>query len=162
MPTIDLKLLVDRLNETSRRALEAAAGKTLSRTHYNVEIEHWLLQLIEQPRSDVGLIARHFEVPVDRLAAQLTTALDRMTSGNGRAPSLSPDLVGLVKDAWLLASIEDGARLIRSGHLVSSALADSAINARLHEVAPYIRRIVPDILRRDFAKIVAGGEEAPA
>ena len=162
MPTIDLKLLVDRLNETSRRALETAAGKTLSRTHYNVEIEHWLLQLLEHPQSDVGLIARHFEIPVDRLAAQLTAALDRMTTGNGRAPSLSPDLVGLVKDAWLLASIEDGARLIRSGHLISAALADSAISARLHEAAPHLRRIVPDILRRDFAKIVAGGAEAPA
>ena len=162
MPTIDLKLLVNRLNETSRRALEAAAGTTLSRTHYNVEIEHWLLQLLEHPRSDVELIARHFEIPVDRLSNELTAVLDRMTTGNGRAPSLSPDLVGLVKDAWLLASIEDGVRLIRSGHLISAALADSAISARLHEAAPHLRRIVPDILRRDLAKIVAGGAEAPA
>jgi type VI secretion system protein VasG len=162
MPTIDLKLLVNRLNETSRRALETAAGTTLSRTHYNVEIEHWLLQLLEHPQSDVGLIARHFEIPVDRLAAQLTAALDRMTTGNGRAPSLSPDLVGLIKDAWLLASIEDSARLIRSGHLITAALADSAINARLHEAAPHLRQIVPDILRRDLAKIGAGGAEAPA
>ncbi|MBB3454581.1 type VI secretion system protein VasG [Rhizobium sp. BK313] len=162
MPTIDLKLLVNRLNETSRRALEAAAGTTLSRTHYNVEIEHWLLQLLEHPRSDAELIARHFEIPVDRLSTELTAALDRMTTGNGRAPSLSPDLVGLVKDAWLLASIEDSVRLIRSGHLITAALADSAISARLHEAAPHLRRIVPDILRRDLAKIVAGGAEAPA
>jgi len=162
MPTIDLKLLVNRLNETSRRALEAAAGTTLSRTHYNVEIEHWLLRLLEHPRSDAELIARHFEIPVDRLSTELTAALDRMTTGNGRAPSLSPDLVGLVKDAWLLASIEDSVRLIRSGHLITAALADSAISARLHEAAPHLRRIVPDILRRDLAKIVAGGAEAPA
>ena len=32
MATIDLKQLVARLNDTTRRALEAAAGLTLSRT----------------------------------------------------------------------------------------------------------------------------------
>lgn len=47
MPAIDLKLLVSRLNTPCRRALEAAAGLALSRSHYNVEIEHWLVQLAD-------------------------------------------------------------------------------------------------------------------
>ena len=45
--SIDLKALIGKLNEPCRRALEQAAGLTLSRTNYNVEIEHWLLKLIE-------------------------------------------------------------------------------------------------------------------
>src|SRR5215470_4956814 len=135
MPAIDLKLLVARLNEVCRRALESAAGSTLSRTHYNVEIEHWLLQLLDAPDSDFPLIARHFEIPADRLAGQLTAALDRMTTGNGRAPSLSPDLVRIVKEAWLLASIEDGVTSLRSGHLISAALGDGGVGARLVEAA---------------------------
>ena len=50
MAAVDLKSLVGRLNEACRRALEAAAGLTLSRTHYNVEIEHWLLKLLDSAR----------------------------------------------------------------------------------------------------------------
>ena len=58
MAAIDLKQLVGRLNELCRRALEAAAGMTLSRTHYNVEIEHWLLTR-RSCRRDIAAILRH-------------------------------------------------------------------------------------------------------
>ncbi len=67
MAAIDLKALVGRLNEPCRRALEAAAGLTLSRTHYNVEIEHWLLKLADAADGDVAAILRHYEVDQGRL-----------------------------------------------------------------------------------------------
>ena len=49
MVAVNLKSLIGRLTETGRRQIEAAAGLTLSRSHYNVEIEHVLLKLIEAP-----------------------------------------------------------------------------------------------------------------
>ena len=62
MAAIDLKQLVGRLNDSCRRALEAAAGMTLSRTHYNVEIEHWLLTLADRADGDIAAILRHYEI----------------------------------------------------------------------------------------------------
>jgi len=53
MVAIDLKSLVARMTDLGRRQLEAAAGLTLSRSHYNVEIEHLLVKLIETTGSDV-------------------------------------------------------------------------------------------------------------
>ena len=67
MATIDLKSLVGRFNEPCRRALEAAAGLTLSRTHYNVEIEHWLMKLLDAADGDIAAILRHYEVDQARL-----------------------------------------------------------------------------------------------
>ncbi|MFB9971281.1 type VI secretion system ATPase TssH, partial [Pseudoroseomonas cervicalis] len=58
MVALDLKSLVGRLNDLCRRQLEAAAGLTLSRGHYNVEIEHVLLKLAEAPGSDISAILR--------------------------------------------------------------------------------------------------------
>ena len=104
MAAIDLKALVGRLNEPCRRALEAAAGLTLSRTHYNVEIEHWLLKLADAADGDIAAILRHYEVDQARLTIDLNRALDRMKTGNARAPSLSPEIVELAKQAWLMAS----------------------------------------------------------
>src|ERR1700676_4725982 len=97
MATIDLKSLVGRLNEPCRRALEAAAGLTLSRTHYNVEIEHWLTKLIDIADGDLLAILRHYEVDEARLRADLNRAMDRMKTGNARAPSLSPEIVECAK-----------------------------------------------------------------
>ena len=109
MAAIDLKQLVGRLNDQCRRALEAAAGLTLSRTHYNVEIEHWLVTLADRPDGDIAAILRHYEVDQGRFGTDLNRALERMKTGNGRAPSLAPDIVELAKQAWLLASLEQGA-----------------------------------------------------
>ncbi|MEA2744109.1 MAG: type secretion system protein VasG, partial [Acetobacteraceae bacterium] len=96
MAGIDLKQLVSKLNDPCRRALEAAAGLTLSRTHYNVEVEHWLHTLADRPDNDVAAILRNYEIDTGRFTIDLNRALDKMKSGNGRAPSLAPELVELV------------------------------------------------------------------
>src|SRR5690554_6834500 len=103
MISIDLKSLVGKLNEPCRNALEGAAGLCLSRTHYNVEIEHWLLKILEIPDSDITLILEKFEVDPGKLSRDLNGELDRIRSGNSRAPALSPTIVDLAKNAWMLA-----------------------------------------------------------
>jgi len=48
MAAVQPRSLIGKLNATCRRALEGAAGLCMSRTHYAVEVEHWLLKLLEQ------------------------------------------------------------------------------------------------------------------
>ena len=83
--------------------MEAAAGLTLSRTHYNVEIEHWLLALADRADGDIAAILRHYEIDQGRFVTDLNRALEKLKTGNSRAPSLAPDIVDLGKQAWLLA-----------------------------------------------------------
>ncbi len=163
MATIDLKSLVGRLNEPCRRALEAAAGLTLSRTHYNVEIEHWLTKLLDIADGDVPAILRHYEVDEARLRTDLNRAMHRMQTGNARAPSLSPEIVEGAKQAWLFASIEQGEARLRSGHLLWALLADDTLARRSRDASGQLLRIPADLLKRDFAAITAGsGESASA
>ena len=160
MATIDLKQLVGRLNDVCKRTLEAAAGLTLSRTHYNVEIEHWLVTLADRADADVAAILRHYEIDLGRLAIDLNRALEKMKTGNGRAPSLSPDIVELVKQAWLLASLEQGATRLRSGHLLWALLADENLSRQARDASGQLLKIAPDLLKRDFATITANSAEA--
>jgi type VI secretion system protein VasG len=160
MAAIDLRQLVGRLNDLSRRALEAAAGLTLSRTHYNVEIEHWLLTLADRPDGDLSAILRHYEIDQGRFIADLNRALEKPKTGNSRAPSLAPDIVELGKQAWLLASLEHGAVKIRSGHLLWALLADETLARRAREASGQLLRINPDLLKRDFAAIAGNSAEA--
>jgi type VI secretion system protein VasG len=159
MAAIDLKALVGRLNEPCRRALEAAAGLTLSRTHYNVEIEHWLIKLADAADGDVAAIFRHYEVDQARFIVDLNRALDRMKTGNARAPALSPDIVDLAKQAWLMASVEHGLSRMRSGHLLWALLADEVLARRAREASGQLLRISADALKRDFAAVTAGSAE---
>ena len=149
-----------RLNEPCRRALEAAAGLTLSRTHYNVEIEHWLLKLADRADGDIAAILRHYEIDQGRFVTDLNRALEKLKTGNARAPSLAPDIVELGKQAWLLASLEQGAARIRSGHLLWALLADETLARRAREASGQLLKINPDLLKRDFAAITANSAEA--
>ena len=47
MINVNLKSLVDKMSPTLRDSLEGAAGLCIGRSHYNVEVEHWLLKLLE-------------------------------------------------------------------------------------------------------------------
>ena len=95
MATVNLKQLVGKLNDTCRRSLEGAAGLCLSRTNYNVEIEHWLLKLLEVPNTDLAALLRYFEIDASRLAGDLTSVVDRFKTGNSRPPALNQNLVDL-------------------------------------------------------------------
>ncbi|MGH7102063.1 MAG: Clp protease N-terminal domain-containing protein, partial [Acetobacteraceae bacterium] len=162
MAAIDLKSLVGHLNDHCRRALEAAAGLTLSRSHYNVEIEHWLLKLADGTDTDIAAILRHYEADVGRLITDLNRGLDRLKTGNARAPGLSPDIVELAKQAWLLASLEQGFARIRSGHLLWALLADETLAQRGRAASSQLLKISPDLLKRDFLAVTAGSSEAAA
>jgi type VI secretion system protein VasG len=162
MASVDLKALVGRLNDTCRRALEAAAGLTLSRSHYNVEIEHYLLALADRTDTDFAAILKHYGVDTARFAADLGKALDKMKTGNARAPSLSPEIVELAKQAWLLGSIELGASRVRSGHIILALVSDETLARRAREASGQFARIPADQLKRDYKAICGNTPESQA
>jgi type VI secretion system protein VasG len=157
---IELKPLIGRLNDVCRRALEAAAGITSLRTHYNVEVEHLLIGLLDRSDTDIAAILRKWEIEPARLLADLNRSLDRLKTGNARAPALSPDIVDMVKEAWLLASVEQGATRVRSGHLLWALLADDMLARRAREASPHLSQIPPDALKAGYLALCADTGEA--
>ena len=157
---VNLKPLIATLNDTCRGALEAAAGLCLSRTNYDVEIEHLLIKLAEAEDTDLARIVRHYEIDHARFVKDITRALDRLKSGNSRTPALSPRLPRLIQDAWLLASIEFEAQRIRSGHLILSLLTNDDLARLAREVSKEFHQISVESLRKNFAEITAGSIES--
>ncbi|MEY4589749.1 MAG: type secretion ATPase, ClpV1 family [Pseudomonadota bacterium] len=155
MINIDLKALVGKLNEPSRQALEGAAGLCLNRTHYNVEVEHWLLKLIEMADSDIQAILIKYEVNLGKLARDLNQELERIKSGNTRAPALSPSIVDLAKNAWMLASVEYGHGIATSGHLLAALLLDEGLRRTAEGVSAELKKITPESIRT-FARSIIG------
>lgn len=160
MVAIDLKSLVARLTDVARRQFEAALGLTVARTHYNVEAEHVLLKLVEAPGNDVTAILKDAEVEAGAVLAELTRALDKMRTGNGRAPGLSPDIVAWLREAWLITSLEANQGRIRSGHMLAALLADEGLARTVKDSAPSLLKIAPDSLRKNLDAITKGSEEA--
>lgn len=155
-----LKSLVGRLNDTCRRGLESAAGLCLSRTNYNVEIEHWLLKLMEAADTDLAALFRFYEVDTSRLSRDLTGVIDRLKTGNARPPGLSPHVVSLIREAWMVASIDFAATAIRSGHLLCALLSHETLSISARDASDELEKISPEALRKGLRDVTAETSEA--
>src|SRR5262245_36429670 len=129
MPS-NLRLHVNKLSDNGRSCLEAAAGLCLARTHYDVEVEHFLLKAAEAQQNDVGRILQHFEIDPGKFIGELNIVLDRVKKGNANTPAMSPRLLKMLTEAWTLASLEFGAPRLRTGFIILT-LATNEELARL-------------------------------
>ncbi len=162
MITIDLKSLVGKLNESCRTALEAAAGLCLARTHYNVEVEHWLLKLLELPDSDITALLEKFDINPGKLVADLNRELDKIKAGNTRAPALSPTVVDLAKNAWMLASVEYNHPQATSAHVLAALMLDDSLRRSTEASSGELKKIAPESLRAVLPSIVGSTSESVA
>ena len=157
---VNLKSLVGRLNDVTRNALEGAAGLCLSRTNYDVEVEHILAKMLEQDDTDLHKICRHFEVNIDRLSKDVQTALDRLKSGNSRTPGLSDRIPRWIQDAWLLASVDYGAARVRSGHMTLALVANDSFARIARDISKEFDHISAETLQAKLPDITADSVEA--
>jgi type VI secretion system protein VasG len=155
----NLKSLIGKLNDQARSALEASAGLCLSRTHYDIEVEHFLLKLLDASDGDFGSIARHFEIDKSRLASELTRSLDKLKSGNARTPAISPAILKMLVTAWTIGSIDFNAGQIRTGFTVLALVSDDELRRLVRETSRELQKIEPEALKKDFLAIVATSNE---
>ncbi len=123
MITVDIKFLLIHLNPFCTNVLQSAAGLCVSRTHYEVTVEHFLVKLLDESRSDWPLIFRQFDLDPGRVKKALEQTLEEFKTGNAAKPVFSPILIELVQDAWMAASIDLGEKSIRSGAILLAFLA---------------------------------------
>ena len=155
----NLKGLIGKLNDTARTGLEAAAGFCLSRTHYDIEIEHFLMKLLEVTDSDLQHILKHFAVNKSHFASDLTSSLDKLKTGNARTPVFSPSLVQVLSEAWTTGSLDFGAAQVRSGFCILAIAASPDLARLMREVTREFQKISEEALRKNFWNIVAGSPE---
>ncbi len=156
---IDIRTLLSRLNPECKHAMEQAAQMCVRQTHYNVDVEHLLLTLLELDAPDLHAILAHFQIKPDTLIAQLQKSVDQFKRGNGRTPALSPNFSSLFQEAWLLSSMLLAEQQIRSGTLMLALLEVDSLRGLLLESAPALLNIPRATLRELLPTLLAGSAE---
>ncbi|MFZ1987187.1 MAG: type VI secretion system ATPase TssH [Desulfatitalea sp.] len=158
MLTVDIKSLLRRLNSYCTSGLEGAAGLCVSRTHYEVTVEHLLVKLLENPQADLALILRHFELDPGRVEKALAQSLEEFKTGNAAKPVFSPLLLEWIQEAWLVASVDLTEARVRSGAMLSALLSRprQLAGGKYVELLTAISR---DALMKGFWDMVKGSTE---
>ncbi|MFN8548930.1 MAG: Clp protease N-terminal domain-containing protein [Candidatus Eisenbacteria bacterium] len=159
MLDVDIKGLFRKLNPYSRKVFENAVGLCVSRTHYEVAVDHVLSILLDDPSNDVGQLLHHFGINPSPLLGELQRGLEKMKSGNSGRPVFSPRLLEWIGDAWLLGSVEYADGAVRSGHLFS-VLAMHPDRYTAVDLDRYFEGVKLDELKRDFYRLTGASREA--
>ncbi|MGD8112168.1 type VI secretion system ATPase TssH [Vibrio sp. TRT 17S01] len=127
MTQVTLTNLVGKLSTELKRALEVSAGAAMNQGVPAIEVEHWLLQLITQNDAQLQQLMNSQNLPQEQLIAELTDKITRLPKGSEGQPTLSHELTELIKDAWMLASVNYGHAQVISLHLMQALLQQNVM-----------------------------------
>ncbi|WP_329413593.1 type VI secretion system ATPase TssH [Acinetobacter indicus] len=118
----NLKILINKLSSHARTALEKSANACINQQNYEIEIEHFFLELLTQyHKNDLSLLLDKYKILKDDLIHDLKESVSHLPKGNSRTPIFAKSIIRLLEQAWLLASAEQNPQ-IRSGHLLVALL----------------------------------------
>ena len=159
MAEISRIALFGKLNSLCYKAIESATVFCKLRGNPYVELEHWLQQILQVQDSDMLRIARHFELDMSRLAADMTAALDRLPRGSTSISDLSQHIENAVERGWVYGTLMYSEAQVRSGHLVVGMLKTPSLRNAMMNISRQFEHIKLDLLTEEFARIVAGSPE---
>ncbi|ELB2807441.1 type VI secretion system ATPase TssH [Vibrio alginolyticus] len=161
MININLSSLIQRLHPIAKVALEDAAALAVSEKANEVQIEHYLLSLLERPNSDFDVLLSHFDCSENLLRQSVRSTLDTNAKGNGSKPVFSALLIEWLQESWLVSSLDLSETQIRSGALLLT-LVSNPLRYGQHGYASILEAVNPDSLKRNFAELTSNSIEAQA
>jgi len=159
--TANLKSLIEKLNEPCRIAASRAANLCMAMGHYEIEIEHLFLALLEQERSDLSVIARRSGISTELLDNALRAELQKLKCGNTRVPVFSHHVPLLLEQAWLLASLTpEHPQRIRSAQLLLALLTEPELAQLAERSTPMFGRFPLHELKHRMERCTEGSIES--
>ncbi len=137
MSHIDLSRLVEALEPDLRVSLEAAASVAARRGHQFVDIAHWMCAVADSDKH--ADIFHQLKIPTDKLHAEIDRALDDAAIGDGEALSLSQNVLTAGREAWLLASLQDGRSHISLIHLLLALDEETSLRSLVRAAFPSLK-----------------------
>ncbi|MGY5819526.1 type VI secretion system ATPase TssH [Vibrio chemaguriensis] len=159
MININLSSLIQRLHPIAKVALEDTAALAVSEKANEVQIEHYLLSLLERPNSDFDVLLSHFDCSENLLRQSVRSTLDTNAKGNGSKPVFSALLIEWLQESWLVSSLDLSETQIRSGALLLT-LVSNPLRYGQHGYASILEAVNPDSLKRNFAELTSQSIEA--
>jgi len=128
---MNTRALIGKLSVASRAAFEKAASLAVTQRHYAIELEHIVLSLMQEPATGVRTALRRYAVNPDQLEADIFNRFEQFDKGHTGAPSFSPNVVELIRKAWLLSSLEYGEPQVTGIGILVALFKEEAMNLQL-------------------------------
>lgn len=161
MININLSSLIQRLNPVAKVALEDAASLAVSQHASEVQIEHYLLSLLERPNSDFDILLAHFDCSEHLLRQSIQSNIQMTQHNSGAKPVFSALLIEWLQESWLMSSLDLSETQIRTGALLLT-LVSNPLRYGQHGYASLLESVNTDEIKRHFGELTHASMENKA
>ncbi|MBI3898975.1 MAG: type VI secretion system ATPase TssH [Gammaproteobacteria bacterium] len=148
--------LIKHLSHNCRDLFEKAVATASSRSHYAVDIEHWLWQALDQPDPELNSVLSHFDIPLEHACSDVLQALEELKTGHDGFPKIAPDTARLLFEGWMLASSQFQSLEIRPVHLLLALVENDALRLRVTRYSPALQKLRGEDMRAQCAGLLEG------
>ncbi len=159
MAEISRAALFGKLNQVGYKAIEAATVFCKMQGNPNVELVHWIHQILQLQDSDLHRIIRQFNIEPSRLAADITDTLERLPRGSTSISDLSANVEEAVERGWVVATLMFGEAQVRTGYLLAGILQTRGLRNALNSISKEFSTVTFEKLTDKFDEIVGESPE---
>jgi len=139
--------LINHMSEDCKDLFEKAVATASSRSHFSVDLEHWLWQMLDEQDAELIPVLQHFNVSQEHLLADIQSAMEGLKSGNDGFPKIAPDIARLLFEAWMIASSQYSLLEIRSIHVLLALVENDVLRLRLNKISPTLNVLQGEEIR---------------
>ncbi|MGY3230491.1 type VI secretion system protein VasG [Luteibacter sp. HA06] len=159
MTDISRTALFGKLNAVAYKAIEGATVACRLRGHREVELVHWLQQILQLGDSDLHRIVRHVGIDPSRLARDVDEALERLPGGATAVSDLSADIEEAVERAWVYATLSFGETQVRTGYLLAGIVRTRRLRHVLTGISNEFTKVRAEGLVDELPGMITGSPE---
>ncbi len=159
MADISLEAVTGKLNRVGYEAFIQALRQAKGAGNRNVELAHWLAQILQRRSTDIGLTAQHYSLDMARLATDIGGVIEGFRKNETEMPGVANNVVDLLDRGWHYATLFFGETQIRTGHVLVAALKSLELRRALTAISKEFGKIPVEELAAGHAKIWESSEE---
>ncbi len=156
---ISVESVAGKLNRVGYEAFIQALRQAKSAGNRNIELGHWIFQLLQRDRTDIALTADHYKLNWGRLLADATTVVNGYRKNETEMPGISNQVSDALDRGWHYATLLFGETQIRTGHLLVAMLKSIELRRALLGVSQEFAKIPADEVAVGHHGIWSGSEE---
>jgi len=159
MSEISLETVTGKLNQLGHGAFMQALRHAKNAGNRNLELAHWMLHILTNERSDIGLTLYLFGIDRSKVLSDVASVVDGLRKNVTEMPNISPQINDVLDRGWHYATLYFGEAQIRSGHLLVAALKSIELKPVMLNISKHFAQINVDLLAVEANKIWAQSDE---
>lgn len=159
MADISLEAVTGKLNRVGYDTFLQALRQAKGAGNRNVELAHWLLQVLQGTSNDLTLTADHYKLDRAKMLMELGAVVEGFRRNETEMPGIANHIVDILDRGWHYATLFFGETQIRTGHLLVAALKSTELRRVLTGLSKEFSKIPVEELAAGYGKIWESSEE---